>query len=129
MQNFRGAARPRRPLARRGRVAHRPRAATRALPAAGRQPRRITYQHDPDHPVPTAGGSIAHLAEIDTPDDGWDKVPPFGERAAVYGGQGSQIVPWGPMDQREHDWFAGDHAAGGKLSQRPESAPSPRTPK
>ena len=48
------------------------------------------------------GGSIAHLAEIDAPDKGWDEVPPFGERAAVYGGQGSQIVPWGPMDQREH---------------------------
>ena len=78
----------------------------------------LSYQHDPENPVPTAGGSIAHLAEISAPEGGWDQVPAFGERAAVYGGQGNQIVPWGPIDQRQRDWFAGDHAAGRKLSER-----------
>ena len=80
----------------------------------------LSYQHDPENPVPTAGGSIAHLAEIDTPAGGWDEVPPFGDRAAVYGGQGSKIVPWGPIDQRQHDWFAGDHAAGRPPAERPD---------
>ena len=42
----------------------------------------LAYQHDPDNPVATAGGSIAHLAEIAEPDGGWDEVPPFGDRAA-----------------------------------------------
>ena len=78
----------------------------------------LAYQHDPDDPVPTAGGSMAHLAEIAAPDSGWDDVPPFGDRAAYYGGQGSQIVPWGPIDQRQRDWFGDDCAAGRKLSER-----------
>ena len=78
----------------------------------------ISFVHDPDNPVPTAGGSMAHLTEINEPTGGWGDVPPFGQRAAVYGGQGRQIVPWGPMDQREHDWFSGDYAAGRKLSAR-----------
>lgn len=56
----------------------------------------LTYQHDPENHVATAGGSIAHLAEIAEPDGGWDEIPPFGDRAAYYGGQGKQIVPWGP---------------------------------
>lgn len=78
----------------------------------------LCYRFDPAEPVPTAGGSMAHLAEIEVPEDGWAGVPRFGDRAAIYGGQGNQIVPWGPMDQREHDWFSGDHAAGRKLSSR-----------
>ena len=88
----------------------------------------LSFEHDPDDPVPTAGGSMAHLAVIDEPKRGWDEVPAFGDRAAVYGGQGKPIVPWGPMDQREHDWFSGDPSAGRKLSERQdvlvfESAP------
>ncbi|MDA1280988.1 MAG: CocE/NonD family hydrolase, partial [Chloroflexi bacterium] len=78
----------------------------------------ISYVHDPGNPVPTAGGSIAHLGEIGEPADGWDSIPAFGDRAAAYGGQGNQIVPWGPIDQRAHDWFSGDHSAGRKLSER-----------
>ena len=27
-------------------------------------------------------------------------------------------MPWGPIDQREHDWFTGDHSAGRKLAER-----------
>ncbi|NQW18754.1 MAG: CocE/NonD family hydrolase [Chloroflexi bacterium] len=80
----------------------------------------ISYEHDPENPVPTAGGSMAHLAEIGEPAGGWDDIPEVGQGAAVYGGQGRQIVPWGPMDQREHDWFDGDHAAGRKISERPD---------
>lgn len=76
------------------------------------------FQHDPEDPVPSAGGSIAHLGEIHEPAGGWNDVPAFGHRAAVYGGQGNAIVPWGPIDQRQHDWFAGDHSAGRKLAER-----------
>ena len=78
----------------------------------------LAYQHDPDNPVPTAGGSMAHLAEIAEPEGGWNEVPPFGDRAAYYGGQGSQIVPWGPIDQRQHDWFGDARAVGRELAER-----------
>ncbi|MDP7205991.1 MAG: CocE/NonD family hydrolase, partial [Pirellulaceae bacterium] len=62
-----------------------------------------SFTHDPDNPVPSAGGNMAHLSEIEEPENGWDEVPAFGERSMVYGRRGKQIVPWGPMDQREQD--------------------------
>ncbi len=80
----------------------------------------LTYEHDPDDLVPTAGGNMAHLAAIAKLEGGWGPVPPFGDRADAYGGQGTPIVPWGPIDQREHDWFSGDSGAGRKLSERPD---------
>ncbi len=79
---------------------------------------KLSFEHDPDKPVSTAGGSMAHLAEIVEPSGDWDEIAPFGERAAVYGSRGRQIVPWGPMDQREHDWFSKDPSAGKRLAER-----------
>jgi len=78
----------------------------------------LSFEHDPKNPVPTAGGNIAHLGTIDEPTRGWDEVPAFGNRSAAYGGQGKPIVPWGPMDQHEHDWFSDDPTEGRKLSER-----------
>ena len=78
----------------------------------------LSFVHDPNNPVPTAGGSMAHLAEIVEPHGGWNNVAPFGERAAFYGSRGRQIVPWGPMDQREHMWFSDDLTAGQRLAER-----------
>lgn len=80
----------------------------------------LRYRFDPDNPVPTAGGSMAHLAEIAEPNGGLEYVPPFGDRAAYYGGQGRQIVPWGPMDQVEAEWMIGVEAPYRPLADRPD---------
>ena len=80
----------------------------------------LTYRFDPDNPVPTAGGSMAHLAEIAEPNGGLEYVPPFGDRAAYYGGQGRQIVPWGPMDQVEAEWMIGVEVPYRPLADRPD---------
>ena len=79
-----------------------------------------SYIHNPDDPVPSAGGNMAHLSEIEEPENGWGEVPAFGERSMTYGRHGKQIVPWGPMDQREHDWLSGYHEPSNKLSMRPD---------
>jgi hypothetical protein len=79
-----------------------------------------SFIHDPDNPVPTAGGNMAHLSDIEEPEDGWNRVPEFGERAMAYSQGGSQIVPWGPMDQRERDWLIRCNESGSKLSERPD---------
>ena len=70
----RGPARARRPLARRARVAARPHAVHRLLPARrriararSRRARRrsaTTYRFDPAHPVPSIGGNVSSLRDV-----------------------------------------------------------------
>ena len=79
---------------------------------------RLDYRYDPADPVPSAGGAIAHLLELElTEDVRLDDVPPFGRRASVYR-QRLQIVPWGPRDQREEAWMMGDRTPGKRLDER-----------
>ena len=80
----------------------------------------ISYTHDPEDPVPSAGGNIAHLLHSVKPEHGWDPVPKFGTRSMEYNAGGSQIVPWGPIDQRQTDWLADKPKTGEKLSYRPD---------
>ena len=63
---------------------------------------------------------MAHLSEIEQPENGWSDVPEFGERSMTYGRHGKQIVPWGPIDQREQDWLSGYDETGNKLAMRPD---------
>ncbi len=80
----------------------------------------LTFRFDPKHPVPTAGGSMAHLCEILEPERGLDYVPDFGDRDKYYGNHGRQIVPWGPIDQVESEWMIGIGAPYRPLANRPD---------
>ncbi|MBK36798.1 MAG: antibiotic hydrolase [Gemmatimonadetes bacterium] len=81
---------------------------------------RISYDYDPAHPVPSAGGNLAHLFALDLTDEiTLDPVAPFGQRASTYR-QHREIVPWGPMDQREQAWMLGDRSPGARLADRPD---------
>ncbi len=80
----------------------------------------ITFEYNPQNPVPTAGGNMAHLAGITQPRGGFSEVPPFGERISYYSNYWEQIVPWGPFDQVEAEWMVGVESPYQLLEERPD---------
>ena len=79
-----------------------------------------TFEFDPDDPVPSAGGGMAHLTEVVPPPGGFTEVPSFGKRSAFYARHGRHIVPWGPVDQVEAEWMLGVKPPYHPLDKRPE---------
>ena len=80
----------------------------------------ITFVYDPDNPVPSAGGGLAHLTEVVPPPGGFTKVPSFGTRSAFYARYGQHIVKWGPVDQVETEWMLGVNPPYHPLDKRPD---------
>jgi hypothetical protein len=80
----------------------------------------ITYEYDPDNPVPSAGGNLAHLTEVVPPPGGFTEVPPLGTRSAFYARHGRHIVTWGPVDQVEAEWMLGVKPPYHPLDIRPD---------
>ena len=80
----------------------------------------ITFEYDPDNPVPSAGGSMVHLSEVVPPPGGFTEVPSFGKRSAFYAEHKRQIIPWGPLDQVEAEWMLGVKPPCQPLDKRPD---------
>ena len=120
-------ARPRRPVARRGRVAARPDAADGLLPprrrvaparAAARGRRaaaRFTY--DPDDPVPTIGGLYCAVGEL--PSEGTD-IEPMWARLLNPALRLRNIMTPGPADQKESAEYFTAREPYQRLSERPD---------
>lgn len=67
-----------------------------------------SFEFDPAHPVPTAGGNICARLGLTSLDHGsLPAVPPCGERIRAYGPHLRTIVPWGPLHQVEAPWMIG----------------------
>lgn len=64
----------------------------------------LSFEFDPEHPVPTLGGSVASFSELPKVEDGgptFDEIPPFLERANRILPYVRSLVQPGPMHQRE----------------------------
>ena len=67
----------------------------------------LSFEYDPEDPVPTAGGSLCSLLEIVPPPEGLPDVPEYGQRADTYGAFLRPVVPWGPWHQVEGESMLG----------------------
>jgi predicted acyl esterase len=78
---------------------------------------------DPEHPVPTIGGTVTGFIEIPRPEDGGpmlNPVPPFLEQRATVKPYERQIVQPGPMHQKERPGFVGCRYPYPLLADRPD---------
>jgi len=94
---------------------------TADAPRVEEAPLALTF--DPEHPVPTVGGNVTGFIEIPRPEDGGpalDPVPPFLEQRAAVHGSERQIVPPGPMHQRERPELVGCRPPYPLLADRPD---------
>jgi predicted acyl esterase len=89
------------------------------VPPPGGRP--ASFEYDPSHPVPTAGGSTAGFLALMPPEDGLlPEVPPCGERLAAFGPYLRSIVTVGPVHQKEAPGMFGVEPPYRLLADRPD---------